>query len=134
MNAHVSKFVIIGAFFVVIFLFGFWVSRTGRPYNAALFNVHKLIALATGVYLIVTVVRAGKVSPLNGGEIAALVVTALFFVGLMVTGGLMSIDATGGLAKASQQVRDLLPRVHSVLPYLAVLSTAASLFLMLGKR
>jgi hypothetical protein len=39
-----SRFVIPGIVFILTLAFGFWLSRSGRPYNGLLFNIHQLIA------------------------------------------------------------------------------------------
>ena len=43
-----------GGLFILTLVFGFWVSRLGKPYNGVLFNVHKLIALGA---LVVTAIQ-----------------------------------------------------------------------------
>jgi hypothetical protein len=126
-----SKVIITGLFFIFIFLFGFWLSRSGKPYNSLIFNLHKLIGLAMGVFLIVTVYRVHKTGPFTPIEILALVVTVLVFIILVVAGGLLSIEATGDLKNASQSTLSIISLVHKILPYLAVLSTEGTLYLLL---
>jgi hypothetical protein len=133
MSTTLSKIIGAGLFFVFIFISGFWLSRSGKPYRSLIFNVHKLIGLAAGIFLIVTVVRSGQASPLRPAEGAALVVTVLLFVGLVVAGGLLSVFDSGGLANAGQAVRNAIKAAHHVLPYLATLSTAATLYLLLTR-
>jgi len=60
-----SKVVITGLFFVFVFLLGFWLSRSGKPYNSLIFNFHKLIGLAMGVFLIVTFYRVHQTVPFS---------------------------------------------------------------------
>ncbi|MBN2388030.1 MAG: hypothetical protein JXB85_13515 [Anaerolineales bacterium] len=129
-----TKIVSTGVFFLFIFLSGFWLSRTGKPYSGLIFNIHKLIGLAAGVFLIVTVVQVHKTMPFRPVQIAALTTSMLIFVALVAAGGLQSIEATGGLANASQSVRNSIALVHKVFPYLAVLSTAVTLYLLLGRE
>jgi len=43
-----------GLFFLFIFLSGIWLSRSGKPLNGLILNIHKLISLAAGIFLIVT--------------------------------------------------------------------------------
>ena len=134
MNTTLSKAITAGLFFLFIFLSGFWLSRSGKPYSAIIFNIHKLIGLAAGVFLIVTVCRAHRVTPLGPAQVAAIVVTVLIFVGLVAAGGLTSIDAAGQLGNVGQSARAAILAAHRLLPYLAVLSTAATLYLLLARR
>ncbi|MBI4732071.1 MAG: hypothetical protein HY781_08105 [Chloroflexi bacterium] len=134
MSTSLSKTIIIGLFFLFILISGFGLSRSGKPYGTLIFNIHKMIGLAAGIFLIVTVVRIGQTAALRSVEIGAIVVTALIFVGLVAAGGLLSVFDTGGMANASQALRAATKAVHHVLPYLAILSTVATLYLLLSHR
>jgi hypothetical protein len=112
-------------FVIAIFATGFWLSRSGKPYNGVIFTLHKLIALAAVALFVVVLYRikqAGLMSPL---ELIAGVVTTLFFAGLFVTGALSSID---------KPTLPLVLRVHHLTPYLAVLSTTITLYLVSGRK
>lgn len=85
-----SRFVIPGIAFILTLAFGLWLSRSGRPYNGLLFNVHKLIALAAVIVTIVQFVRIFKGADLSALSIALLALTALCVVALFVSGALMS--------------------------------------------
>lgn len=113
-----------GLFFLSIFLSGIWLSRTGRPLNVAISTLHKLISLATGVYLIVTIYQQNKVGSLNGTVWLAVVVTGLCFLAIVATGGLLSTD---------RQMPTAVLRVHQIVPILTVLSTAATLYFLLSR-
>ncbi len=134
MNAAVLKVVITGLFFLLIFVFGFWLSGLGKPYNSILFNIHKLVGLAAAVFLIVLLVQRHKAVPLQPLEIGAVVLTATIFVTTIVTGGLLNVLATGGLATLGRPVRLAILLVHKIFPYLAVLSTAGTLYLVFFRR
>jgi hypothetical protein len=111
-----------GLFFLFIFLSGFWLSRSGKPYSPVIFNIHKLIGLATGIFLIITVYQVHQVTPLGLAQIAAIAINVLLFAVDVAAGGLLSIDKPMPSAVA---------RVHKVFPYLIALSTAATLYLLL---
>jgi hypothetical protein len=134
MNITQSRVVSAGLFFLFIFLSGFWLSRSGRPYNAILINIHKLIGLAAGVFLVMTVYRIHQAAPLRPVQIAAIVVTVLIFVGTVAAGGLVSIDAAGDLGNINQSIRAAISMAHRIFPYLAVLSTAVTLYLLLSRK
>lgn len=118
MNIKIEYFAIL---FLVIFGFGFWVARRGTPYSVLLLTVHKLTAVGTGVYLVVTALRQHKIMPLSGGQITSLAVMVVLFVALIATGGFISTE---------KQMPALVLLMHKYLPYLALASTALSIYLL----
>ena len=110
-----------GMFFLVIFASGFWLSRTGKPYNGFLFNVHKLIALAALVLFAITVYRTNQSAALGATALIAAAATGLFALGLLVTGGLASID---------QQMPGFVVMLHHIAPYIALISSGVTLLLL----
>lgn len=106
---------------LVIFGSGYWLTRSGKPYNGLLFNVHKLVALAAVVLWIVMLVQAGRAAALGTVEVVTTVVAGLLFVGLFVTGALLSME---------KPMPAIVATIHHVLPYLALASTAGTLYLL----
>ncbi len=90
MNATQVRIASLALFFVLIFIFGFWLSRSGKPYNGILFNLHKLISLGAVLFLGLTAAKAHQTAPLDLAQIAALAVTVVCFLSAIVTGGLLS--------------------------------------------
>ena len=123
MNA-VIRAVIVGSLSLLMILSGVWLSRAGRPLNVGISTLHKLVALATGVYLLVTALQRNRMAPLTAGEWIAVVVTGLFFVAMAATGGLLASDKPAPVAVL---------RIHQILPALTVASTGVTLFLLLGQ-
>jgi hypothetical protein len=101
--------------------FGFWLSRSGRPYNGLLFNIHKLIALAAVIVTVVQLVRILKSTDLPALSIALLALAALCAVGLFVSGALMS---AGKLDHA------LLHTIHRVALAVLVIALPSAVFLL----
>ncbi len=134
MSTTSMRLISTGLFFLFIFLSGFWLSHSGKPYSTLIFNIHKLIGLAAAVFLIVTVVAIHRQAPLQSGQIAAVATTAVLFVLLVVVGGLLSVQSGGGLASAPPFLKTGFVLVHHLLPYLAVLSTGVTLYLLLFRR
>lgn len=114
-----------GLFFLFIFLSGIWLSRSGKPLNATILTIYKLIGLAAGVFLVMTVYRIHQVAPLSPVEITAIVITVLFFACTVAAGGLLSIGKPMPAA---------ILRMHQITPFLTVLSTATTLYLLLGRK
>ena len=115
----------IALLFLIIFLSGYWLSRSGKPYGGLLFNVHKLIALGALVLLFLVIRQANGVTQLNATEIAASVVTGLFFLGMIISGGLVSTDLS---------LPAFVRKLHHIAPYLTALSTAVTLYLLQSLR
>jgi len=78
------------------------------------------------VLLGVTVCRINRAGALSAIELLVAIVTALFFLGTIVTGGLLSIP----IDKAMPVI---VHKLHQVTPYLTVLSTATALYLLRGR-
>jgi hypothetical protein len=122
MNFLRSEYLITGVSFIFMFIFGFTLSKSGKPYNGFLFNFHKLIGLGAGIYLVRLVYLTNKANPFNTTQILAIGASVLFFLGLVVTGGLISADVA---------VPEFVNTIHKILPYLAVISTGVTLYLIL---
>ena len=129
-----TKFLYTGLLFLLIIPTGFWVSRSGKPYHVGIFTIHKLIGVALGLTLILTVARMHKANPLHSLEIVAVVITVLIFALLIAAGALLSIQAEGGLTSASQRLLTTLSLVHKIFPYLAVVSTGVTLYLLFYRK
>ena len=118
------RVLVAGLCFILVFISGYWLSRSGKPYSAILLNAHKLIGLAVLVYLAVAVYQVNRATPLGAMEWVAGVVAGLLFLSTIVSGGLVSID------KAMPAAISIM---HKVLPYLTVLSSAVTLYLLSRK-
>lgn len=121
MNLIGLKLISAGAFFLFIFLSGFWVNRMGKPYGMLPIAIHKLIGLALGVYLGWMVYQMHKVIPLSSTQIIAVVVTVLFFAVNVATGSLLS---TG------KPMPEVISVINKWFPYLTVLSTGFMIYLV----
>jgi hypothetical protein len=110
--------------YLVLLLSGFWLSRSGKPYSGITLGIHKLISLAAVMWLGITIRRINQAGALSATELLAAIVTGLFLLGTMVTGGLLSIG---------KAMPAIVLRLHQITPYLTVLSTAATLYLLRGK-
>jgi hypothetical protein len=112
-----------GFLFLFIFISGFWLSKSGKPYNVIILTIHKLISLAAVAFLAITIYQINQVAKLNTIELTAGVITGLFFLDAIVSGGLLSTD---------KPMPVVILRMHQITPFLTVLSTAATLYLLLS--
>lgn len=127
MNINQVRVAGMGAGFLIMFLSGFWLRHTGKPYGTFVFTIHKLIGVGIGVLLFMTVRQMHQTAPLSPVEITAVAVTLLFSVATVTTGSLLSIPV-------SKPMPGIVSLLNKILPYFAVLSTAVSLYLLLSRR
>jgi len=118
MNTTTSKYLIIGAMFVVVFILGYWMNRSGKPHSTLILTIHKLTALAIGIYLAINIYRIHQATPLPTAGIALVVITAGLFIVSIVTGSLLSTD------KDNPAVITIL---NKIIPYITVASTALTI-------
>jgi len=105
--------------FLVILVSGYRLRARGKPYGTLLLTIHKLIPLGMLVYLFFVLKQMSPLSPL---VLVLAILTAVFFVLLIATGGMIS---------AKKEAPVALKTVHKVLPYLTILCVGAVLYLLL---
>lgn len=115
-----ANFLTPGIIFLLTLAFGVWLSRSGKPYNGLLFNIHKLIALGT---VILTVMRV--VAALKGAETQGLVILLLVVAGLCVT----ALFASGALMSTGKLNYAVMLTIHRIAPALAAAGLAAAVYL-----
>jgi len=79
-----------GLLLLLTLIFGWWLSRLGKPYHGLLFNVHKLVALGMVIVAGMRFSRTLNALEANTGIIVLLVLAALCVVVLFASGALMS--------------------------------------------
>jgi hypothetical protein len=116
-----SKFIVPGILFALTLVFGFWLSRLGKPYNGILFNIHKLIALGTVILVGVESFGLMKETNLQFIVIALFTVAGLCAVALFASGALMSLEKLD---------YSITLAVHRVAPILAVVAMGMIFYLL----
>ena len=116
-----SKIITIAVLFILKLLLGFWLYRRGRPYNVVVLTIHKLVSLATLVLIVLTASNLGGGVGMGTAQLIALVTTVVLFVLAIATGGLLSTDKTMPIVVSI---------VHKVTPFLSIVSTAATFYLL----
>jgi hypothetical protein len=114
-----------GLLYLFIFLSGIWLSKSGKPFNVIILTIHKLISLAAVVFLVITIYQINQVAKLSAIESIVSVVTGLLFLGTIISGGLLSTDKPMPAAILT---------MHQITPFLTVLSTAVTLYLLLSRK
>jgi|FLOH01.1.fsa_nt_gi hypothetical protein len=110
---------------ILSFILGYWLNKMGKPYHIALLTSHKLISLALFVLLCIVVYRFSQIHEFNAVVTSLCVITGLLFLGSLVSGGLLSTD----LALPS-----FLKITHHITPYLAVLFSGITLYLIISPK
>lgn len=80
--------------FVTTILFGIWVSRSGKPYNGILFNIHKLVALAGVIISVIQLVRTFKAVEPPPAIIALFVLAGMCVLALFISGAVLSASGS----------------------------------------
>jgi len=116
-----SKVILPGTLFLLTLVFGFWLSRSGKPYNGILFNIHKLIALSAVIATIVQYSGMLKAADSLDLLIALLVLAIFCVVALFASGALMSM---GKLDYA------LTLTIHRIAPVILVIALGLVTYLL----
>ena len=124
MSTTQVRVVVACLFFVFIFLFGFLVTRAGKPYPTLLFTIHKLTAVGAVVWMGITIAKISQAAPLSHVQVLAIAATGVLFALMIITGGVIS---------GVKQVPGIIAAAHHYLPYLTVLSSAWMIYLVILK-
>lgn len=117
----VSDFLISGILFLLTVIFGLWLSKLGKPYNGALFNVHKLLALGAVIAAGIQVARM-----LTSVDTQTLVVILWIVAGLCV----IALFASGAMMSVDKLDYSVMRAIHRIAPVVMVLAAVWAVFLM----
>jgi hypothetical protein len=120
----ITKFTTPGLAFILTLIFGFWLSKAGKPYNGILFNLHKLIALGTVILTTMWVYNVVKNTAPNVLIVILIVITGICVVALFASGAFMSI---GNLNY------DVMRTIHNIAPVAAVMAMGLVVYLLAGR-
>jgi hypothetical protein len=124
MNALTSRIVWTGALFILVFLSGFWLYRSGRPINTVVLTVHKLIALGALILIGTTIYQINQVTALSATTWIVAAITGLLFITTIITGGLLSLE----------QPVTAVSIVHKIGPFLTVVGVSVTMYLLVNPR
>ena len=109
------------ALLVAVFVLGFWLRRSGKPYSGLVMTVHKLASLAALILFIFAVYRIHRATPLDTSALLAAVLTVVFFVAAIISGGIVSLD---------RPTPPIVRALHWATPFLTIASVAATFILL----
>ena len=111
----ISRFILPGILFLLTLASGIWLSNSGKPLNTVIFTIHKLIALAAVVLVVIYISNI-----LKGMEIQALTISLLAIAGLCVLG----LFASGALISLGKLNYEISLSIHRIAPLVAAAATA----------
>ena len=114
-----------GTLFILSLASGAWLSHLGKPINILVVTIHKLISLATVLFTGLAIYHFSRAAAISSSEVNAILVTGLLFLLLFITGALLS---------AGKPVNRVVSVTHKIAPFLSVISTAVTIFLLAGGR
>jgi hypothetical protein len=114
-----------GLLYLLIFLSGIWLSRSGAPYSTMLVTIHKLITLAAMIFFGRIIYQIHKGAPLSTIEWTIVVVMGVLFIGTIITGGLLSTN---------KPMPAIVLTMHKITPLLTVLSNGIMLYVLLSRK
>lgn len=105
--------------FILTLAFGFWLSKVGKPYNRALFNIHKLVALGAVILAAIQISKMDTAgSPLL---VAALAAGGVCVAALFTSGALMSMGKLNYILALT---------IHRIAPVLLVIAAGTAIYLL----
>jgi hypothetical protein len=119
-----TKFSLSGILFLLTLASGLWLHAAGKPLNTAIFNLHKLIALAAVVVTVFQLSKALKTMSPQTLLVLLFVAAGVCVLALFASGALMSI---GALSYTTMQV------LHAVTAALLVAAMSGTAFLLAGR-
>jgi hypothetical protein len=126
MDTLSSQLIASGVLILLSILSGVWLHKKGRPLNTAIFTIHKLVALATIVLVIISAVHLynnAEIKPLSNTVVIAF--CGITYLALVVSGALLSFEKLSTTA---------IQGIHKVAPLLAMISSAGVVFLLGSNR
>ena len=117
-----SKIIISGILILLLLVSGMWLSLLGRPLNTIVFSLHKIVAIAAVVLVILAVLNLTKGIDLRVPETWGIILSGLFLLLALVSGGLLSFESL---------VNNFTRMIHKLTPYLFVASIILTVVLLI---
>jgi hypothetical protein len=114
------RIILSAVLFAITIISGIWLSNAGKPYNAAAFNVHKLIALASVVFAVLAFIALFRTSAPGPVIITLAVIAGIAVLALFITGAVFSIR---------QGATKPLLILHAAAPAIALLCAGIAMYL-----
>jgi hypothetical protein len=109
---------------LITLTFGVWIHFSGKPYNNALFTVHKLSGIAAAAFCALFIIRALKIISPGGFTVVLIGIAALSVAALAVSGAFMSAKSAPPLP---------LNTIHTIATFLFTISCGGTIFQLVSK-
>ncbi len=133
MSITLSRPMIGGLALLLALISGILLSHAGKPYNTGIFTVHKLVAIAAIILIGVSIYNLSKIVDVHALYLIVFAVTGLAFLGLIVSGALLSL-VTGDILTLDQGALRIVLRIHQIMPVLAMVFSSISLYLLINNQ
>jgi len=104
---------------------GIIVSALGRPLNTLVFTIHKLLALASFVLVVIVVYALQRNYKIGGPVVFLIIITGLLLLALFLSGAFLSFEKPAHAVWLA---------IHRVAPLLTVVSAALAVYLQLRTK
>jgi hypothetical protein len=126
MSTVVSRPAVAGLLLLFTLASGVWLSHAGKPLNMVIFTIHKLIALASVIIIVVNIYHLYRAVDIRTPiALAVIAFTGLLFIALFITGALLS---------RGNPLPEAVVRIHQVAPLLALIFSAVTMYLLVGSK
>lgn len=119
------RMAITGILLLLTVISGVIVSALGRPLNAVVFAIHKLLALSSVVFAVIVVYALQKDVKIGAPVIILIGITGLLFLSLFISGAFLSFEKPAKLVWLT---------IHRVAPLLTAVSAVLSVYLQLWAK
>ena len=123
MNIIISRGAISGVLYLLIFLSGYRLSHSGKPYSIIILTIHKLISLAVALILLMVVLQFIQSASLSIIELAISVITAIALLLTIITGGLLSTD---------RPTPPIIRKLHQITPFVCAIFSGVTLYYLIN--
>jgi Na+/glutamate symporter len=118
----VSKIIGTVLLFILTIVSGIWLSNSGKPLNTLIFNIHKLVALVSVIFIAIVIRNLLRNVEINHVILTLIIVTGLFVLILFISGALLSLG---------KPVNNIILTIHATTPIPTVITTAITIYLIL---
>ena len=112
----------IAILFILMIFSGIWVAKSGKPYDSTWFNIHKIVSLIAVVLAGIQAYSLYKAGAHPQVVFVLMIITALLFLILLVSGGIMNTDIF---------VHQLLQLVHRISSGAAIILSVLVFYMLL---
>jgi len=109
--------------FLLAIITSIWLSNSGKPLNATIFTIHKLIALGSVIFIAMVIRNLLKNAEINNVILTLIIVAGLSVLTLFVSGALLSLG---------KPVNNMVLTIHGVTPILTMITTAVTIYLLVS--